>query len=187
MPRRACYGAGMDCQPAFRPAFAALSSLALAVSLSACASTSDRYPSLAIRDVERFYGSAQPVDANPAPPPPVQPSPELAQRLVQLQDQAAQAHQAFLSALPGTRSQVNAARNAAVASDSWVTAQNSISTLESSRSHAMLAMAELDQLLVQAETGVGARDAVIAAQAKVDGMVQEENTVLDHLVASLRN
>ena len=65
----------MDCQPAFRPAFAALSSLALAVSLSACASTSDRYPSLAIRDVERFYGSAQPVDANPAPPPPVQPSP----------------------------------------------------------------------------------------------------------------
>lgn len=187
MRRAACYGAGMDSQPVLRPAFAVLSSAVLALSLGACA-TSDRYPSLAIRDVERLYGSAQPVEPNPAPPPPpAQPSPELAQRLIQLQNQATQAHQAFLSALPGTRSHVNAARNAAVASDSWVIAQNSISTLESARARAMLAMADLDQLLLQTETEGGARDAVIAAQAKVNGMVEDENGTLDQLSDSLRN
>ena len=170
-----------------KPVSASACGLALILALGACTSTSDRYPSLAIRDVERLYGSAQPVEPNPAPPPPAQPSPELAQRLIQLQNQATQAHQAFLSALPGTRSHVNAARNAAVASDSWVIAQNSISTLESARARAMVAMADLDQLLLQTETEGGARDAVIAAQAKVNGMVEDENGTLDQLSDSLRN
>lgn len=186
MRRGACYGPAMDCKPALRSAFGPASSIALILTLGACASSADRYPSLAIRDIERIYGSAQPVEPAP-PPPPVEASPELTQRLSQLQGEAARAHQAFLSALPRTRSLVNAARGSAVASDSWVAAQTSVSSLESSRNRIMLAMADLDKLLLQAEIEGGAREAVAQAQASVNGMVEEEDAVLEQLIGSLRD
>ena len=186
MRRGACYGAGMDWKPALHPAFRPALGIAAILTLSACAGSPDRYPSLAIRDVERIYGSAQPVEP-PAPPAPAQPSAELAQRLAQLQSEAANAHQAFLSALPRTRSLVNAARGSAVASDPWIAAQTGVSSLEANRNRVMLAMADLDKLLLQAEIEGGAREAIARTQEAVNGMVQEEDSVLQQLLGSLRS
>ena len=181
MPRRACYGTRMAC----KPVTVSVLGTALVVMLSACASTSDRYPSLAIRDAERAHGTAQ--QAEPTPPPaPVQPSAELSQRLGQLRAQAGRGHQAFLAAAPRTRAAVNAARGSAVASDAWVAAQVSLSSLEITRNDTMTAMADLDKLRLETEVSGGAVEAVSATQAQVNTILNEENALLRQLSASLR-
>ncbi|OCC24968.1 hypothetical protein MB02_05875 [Croceicoccus estronivorus] len=171
--------------PAFgKPALGPALGIALTFALSACASAPDGYPSLAIRDIERVYGSAEPV-APPPPPPVIEPSTELAERLVQLQDQASQAHQAFLSAMPRASQLVAAARQSEIADDPWVAAQSGLSHLEASRNRAMLVMADLDRMLVAVEMDGGAREAIAQAQANVDALVNEENTLLEGLIAQL--
>lgn len=183
MQRGACYGTLMDCKPA-HPAFFGL---ALLVGLTGCTSTSDRYPSLAIRDAERAYAAGA-YDSPPVPPAaPVAPSPALAQKLSQLQGQARQAHQAFLAAAPRTRTLVNSAQGSSPASDSWVAAQVGISGLEANRNRAMVAMADLDELLLETEVEGGAREAVRQAHAAVNSMIQEEDSVLSGLTGRLRN
>ena len=168
-----------------KPVSASACGLALILALGACTSTSDRYPSLAIREAERIHGSAQPVA--PAPPPqPVPPSAELAQRLAQLRGEATRSHQAFLSAAPRTRALVNAARGSAVASDPWIAAQASLSGLEVTRNRTMEAMADLDKLLLQAEMEGGAREAVAETQAQVNSLLDEENALVRQLAGSLR-
>jgi len=161
------------------------SGIALILALGACASTSDRYPSLAIRDAERVHGSAQAVTPEPEPQP-VQPSADLAQRLVQLRGAAARGHQAFLSAAPRTKSLIDAARGSAVASDSWVAAQASLSGLETVRNETMTSMAELDKLLLQAELEGGAREAVAATRSEVGSLLDSENATLEQMAGSLR-
>lgn len=181
MARRACYGACMVYKRVSAPA----SGIALILALGACASTSDRYPSLAIRDAERVHGSAQAVTPEPEPQP-VQPSADLAQRLVQLRGAAARGHQAFLSAAPRTKSLIDAARGSAVASDSWVAAQASLSGLETVRNETMTSMAELDKLLLQAELEGGAREAVAATRSEVGSLLDSENATLEQMAGSLR-
>lgn len=182
MRRAACYGTPMNCTPV-RPAFISLTLLA---GLTACTSTSDRYPSLAIRDAERAYASGA-FDSHPTPPPaPVELSAALVQKLSQLQGQAQQAHHAFLAAAPRTRTLVNSARGSAIASDSWVAAQIGISGLEAHRNRAMVAMADLDALLLQTEIEGGAREAVQQAHTAVDSMIHEEDSVLSSLKGQLQ-
>ena len=68
--------------------------------LGACASTGDRYPSLAIRDVERVEGSFDaPSDTQQIAPTPL-PADTL-QRIAQLRAEAAEAHEAFVAMVPG--------------------------------------------------------------------------------------
>lgn len=181
MARRSCYGADMVCKPALVSALG----MTLTFTLGGCASTSDRYPSLAIRETERIHSSAQ--TAEPAPPPaPVQPSADLTQRLGQLRTQANQAHQAFLGAAPRTRSLVNAARGSATASDAWISAQVSLSQLEITRRQTISAMADLDKLLLQTELQGGAIDAVAETQGQVGALLNEENALMRQLGGSLR-
>ena len=181
MPRRSCYGADMVLKPALVSALG----IALTFTLSACASTSDRYPSLAIRDAERIHASAE--AAEPPPPPlPVQPSADLTRQLAQIRADAHRGHQAFLAAVPRTRSLVNAARGSASASDAWISAQVSLSELEITRRQMMTAMADLDKLLLQTELNGGAIDAVTETRDRVSALMDEENALMRQLAGSLR-
>jgi len=153
--REACYGTAMIRAP-FRlpPApFAAASrflptatvAAALALSLSGCASAD--YPSLAIRPAERISGTAQPVTPQPAPPTaPVVPSASVSGRAAQLVAQAQAAHRRFLGRRAETERLVGSARGSTVASEAWSVATIAVSGLESARSDAMIALAELDGL-----------------------------------------
>ncbi|MDD3798989.1 MAG: hypothetical protein PHE36_07410 [Novosphingobium sp.] len=171
----------------FKPAFsgAAFFAIALPLALGACAGDPGQYPSLAIRDIERQHGSTQPVEPA-APPPPVTPSADLSERLAQLQGEAASAHQAFMSAVPRVDQLVATAQHSAIASDPWVAAQSGLAGLESSRNRSMVVMADLDRMLVAVEMDGGAREAIAQAQASVDAMVREENSLLEGLIGRLR-
>lgn len=176
--RAACYGAGMKIEPVL--------CLALVLSLAACAGAPGQYPSLAIRDVERVHGSAEPAEP-PLVPPPVVPSPELAGHLAELYTDAARAHQAFMTELPRTRELVAGATSAQVASDPWVEAQTRIGGLEVRRSKVMLVAADLDAMLLAVELEGGAREAIAQTQEAVDAMVREEDAALAGLVVQLRS
>lgn len=148
---------------------------------AACASGPDAYPSLAIRDAERVSGTLQP--AEPYVPTPVAPVVlENAQALV---EQAQGANESFRSQLGSARSAAQAARGAGFGSEPWAVASVAIAGLETERSRAMIALADLDRLTVAAATEGGALDELAAAQARVDAIVAQQTAEIDGLLASL--
>lgn len=176
-----CYGTGMRSTPAsFLP-------LVLIASLTACAAATD-YPSLERRAVERQSGSARPVTPEAPPPPPAPASPQLTTRLAQLVDQARAAHQRFGAKRANAQRLVAAGGSGAPGSEGWSVATVALSELESARSDAMEALAELDQLfaaesIAAAETGNRQTlDAIAIARDQVTTLVGEE----DEILASLR-
>ncbi len=157
--------------------------------LAGCAGSAE-YPSLAIRDVERVQGSATPApdaaDAIPALPPA---SADLTTRLAGLVETARQSHTRFQSRQAATERAVAAA--GATASDSWSSAQVALSDLQTSRSGALTALAELDQLYVDERAAhpeqVSPAAATIAtARDQVDGWVSAETSVISRLEARIR-
>ncbi|MGJ0239106.1 hypothetical protein ACQEPB_11400 [Novosphingobium fluoreni] len=157
--------------------------------LAGCAGSAE-YPSLAIRDVERVQGSASPApdaaDAIPALPPA---SADLTTRLAGLVETARQSHTRFQSRQAATERAVAAA--GATASDSWSSAQVALSDLQTSRSGALTALAELDQLYVDERAAhpeqVSPAAATIAtARDQVDGWVSAETSVISRLEARIR-
>lgn len=162
----------------------------LALVLTGCTSSAD-YPSLARRDVERIKGSSEPV----APEPPLPeltapPSTELEARLDGLVQRAEAAHRRFAAMRPRTEQLVGAARNSAVASESWSVASVALADLGSQRSDAMIALAELDQLYAAEridhfETESRVALAIGAAREKVSTLVAEEEDVLAKLGARM--
>jgi hypothetical protein len=154
-------------------------------SLAACATTpSDEYPSLAIRDAERVAGTLQPVPPEPYVPP--QPPPAVLDLLDRLAGDAASAHRSFLAEAPQARGAVAAARGTQPGADSWARAQVAVAGLESSRSKAMIALADLDRLYVDAAVGGEALDRISAARDRVAAQVDEQNATIEALLASLR-
>ena len=143
--------------------------------LTACASTGD-YPSLAQRPAERVEGTFAPDTAAPAPPAPITPSADLSQRLAALERDAAAAHAEFRAATPAAERLAGAA--GATASDSWAAAQIALADLDSLRSRAAIALAELDVLWVDSTVEPGPREAVGRARATVEALVAEEDAVL---------
>ena len=180
--------------PAFLPAVAFAATLAL--SLSGCASAA--YPSLAIRPAERITGTAQPVTPEPVPTTaPIPPSASVTARAAQLVAQAEAAHRRFDGRRAETQRLVGAARGAAMASEAWSVATIAVSGLESARSDAMIALAELDGLYaresITAEGGSAPAEtpanvaALFAARDQVTGLVGQEDAVLAGLRGALRN
>ena len=148
---------------------------------AACASAPGDYPSLAVRDAERVSGTLQP--AEPYVPPPA--SPAVLANAASLIEQAAAAYESYRGKLAGARSAVQAARNAGFGSEPWAVASVAIAGLETERSRAMIALADLDRLTVAAATEGGATDELAAAQARVDAMVAEQTADIDGLLAAL--
>jgi hypothetical protein len=149
---------------------------------AACASAPGEYPSLAIRDAERVSGTLQP--AEPYVPTPA--APVVLANAAVLVEQAAAAHESYRGKLAGARSAVQAARGAGFGSEPWAVASVAIAGLETERSRAMIALADLDRLAVAAATEGGATGELAAAQARVDAMVAEETAGIDGLLGALR-
>ena len=149
--------------------FPALSALLL----SACATGSDQYPSLARRDAERITGSASAVETTPvAPPTAVPPNLELAARLERLVDQARSAHARFESRLP---------RANRASGSGWAEGAIALAELDSARSEAMVALADLDELFAAEKTAGREAAAITAARDQVMAWISQEDRALSAL------
>ena len=149
--------------------------------LAACQSTGEEYPTLAIRDVERVSGTLQP----PAPyVPPPQP-PEVSDRLARLSAEVASAHDVFQREAPAARNLVEAARGSGIGSEAWAVAQVALAGLESARSRAMIALADLDRLYVDAATEGTELGRIATARDGAIAQVEQENATITSLLGLL--
>jgi len=152
--------------------------------LAACATPDEEYPSLAIRDAERATGVFEPVVAAPYVPPPTPAA--VLDRLDQLAVDAASAHRAFLAEAPAASRTIQAASGAEFGSDSWAAASVALAGLESNRSKAMIALADLDRLMVDAGVEGGELTRIVAVRDTVTAQVNEENLTIEGLARNLR-
>jgi hypothetical protein len=152
--------------------------------LGACAAPAGQYPSLALRDAERATGTLEPAAPEPYVPPPT-PSGVL-DRLQRLTAEASSAHEAFLAATPQARTTIAAGRGTDVGSEAWARAQVALAGLEAARSRAMIALADLDRLYVDAAVNGEATDRIVAARETVATQVEQEDTAIAELAAALR-
>ena len=153
--------------------------IALSV-LAACTTPGDGdYPSLAQRPAERIEGTFEADTAEPAPPPPVLPSADLAARLAQLRRDAEAAHAEFRANIPAAERLARV--GGPTGSDSWAAAQVALADLDSIRSRVAIALADLDTLWVDATLEAGPREAVGTTRDAVEGLVAEEDAVLARL------
>lgn len=160
-----------------------------ALALTACATPSqDRYPSLAIRDVERAQGQFEPVPAAPlaVPPVAVPSSGPLADRLAALDAAATIAHRSFTSAAPRAERAAQAAAGAAIGSEAWATAQVALADLDSARSATAIALADLDTLMVAAAVQAEDIGAIEVVRQQVIAKVEQEDATLARLRARVR-
>ncbi|MBV1918899.1 MAG: hypothetical protein KUG65_12685 [Sphingomonadaceae bacterium] len=164
--------------------------LALPLCLNACTAGNSSYPSLAIRDVERVRGTAQPVEPQspPAPPPPV--SEELDVKIVRLLADAERAHKGFLAGSDSVSRTIAAARETTAPADEWVEAQVALADLQSLRSNAVIALAELDQLhaaerIAVPQSPTPSATAIAAAIERIGDWVSEEDQLISRLSEEL--
>ncbi len=155
--------------------------LALIPLVSACAGSSDRYPSLAIRDAERVEGVLTPVAPDPEPVAPVASPADIAALI----EEAQAAHARFLAALPGARNLVAAASGAGIDSNTRQRALLALADLTSLRSDTTRSLASLDRLEAEARTGFAPAAAIARAQTEIVEMVEAEDSALDSLAARL--
>jgi len=156
-----------------------------ALTLAGCAKDQGDYPSLSIRDAERVSGTFQPVAPEPFIPAP-QPAQAL-QLIDSLRIEAGAAHSRFTAAGGRVRTQVNAARNASRESEAWIVAQIAIADLESIRSEAMIPLAELDRIYVEAQAEEKSTAEVEIARNQVEALVRAEDELIESLKGSLVN
>ena len=156
--------------------------LAILTLLGACAGPAEDFPSLALRDAERVTGRMEP----PPPPPPAPPSAEVLAGLTGLLAAADEANAAFTAALPAARRRAAAARGAGVGSEAWSVAQIAIADLEARRSQAMIALADLDRLYVDAMTQAQDIAAIDAARNDVAAAVERQTATIEGLLEGLR-
>ena len=152
--------------------------------LGACTSASDDYPSLALRPAERATGMLEPVAAAPYVPPETPAT--VVGRLGQLTAEAASAHQDFLAAGPATRALVGAARGSGAGSEAWARAQVALAALEAERSRAMIALADLDRLMVDAAIEGGELERIVTTRDTVIAQVDQQNATIEGLLGSLQ-
>jgi hypothetical protein len=81
---------------------------------------------------------------------------------------------------------IGAARGAEPGSESWARAQVALAGLEAERSRAMIALADLDRLMVDAAVEGTALDRIVAVRDGVITQVDEQNRTIEGLLASLR-
>lgn len=152
--------------------------------LAACATPAEEYPSLAIRDAERVTGTLEPAPPTPYVPPPTPAA--VVDRLDRLAADAASAHRAFLAEAPAARGAVAAASGAEFGGDGWARASVALAGLEGSRGRAMIALADLDRLMVDAAVEGTELERIVAVRDTVTAQVNEQNAIIEGLSRSLR-
>lgn len=165
-------------------------SIATAALLQGCAASTS-YPSLAPRAVERIEGSGTPAPGTAEAVPTLPPaSADLTTRVDGLLAAAKSAHATFQARQASAELAVAGA--GAVTSDSWTAAEVALSDLQATRSGAVTALGELDQLYVDAraanpEQVSPAAAAIGTARDQVEAWVQSEDAVISRLNARLKS
>ncbi|OYW44182.1 MAG: hypothetical protein B7Z08_10695 [Sphingomonadales bacterium 32-68-7] len=139
------------------------------------------YPSLAVRDAERITGTL-------APPPPYRPPPALPAvigDLARLGAEVAGAQDAFAVAAPAARNAVEAARGSAAGSESWARAHIAVASLESARSRALVALADLDRLYATAATEGTELTPIASARESAALTVDDQTATITALLGML--
>jgi hypothetical protein len=154
---------------------------ALVFALAACSADTKNYPSLARRAVERGSGTETPAPA----PSPIAPSIDQLAQMAAAVTRATQAHVKFGEARPGAQQRVAAGSGSAPGSEAWAIGSVALAGLESTRSAAMIALADLDQLYVAARIEGRDIDAIVRARDEVTGLIAEEDRVLAELRGKL--
>ena len=161
----------------------------IVLALPGCASNRSRFPSLERRPAERLYGTLQPLTAPGASAGEAAPSADagIAARLTTLRGRANEAQRGFAAQQPAAERLAAAARGAARGSEAWSVAQIALGGLNSARSTAMIVMADLDRMLIDASeaalAGNGADLALVkAAHGAVSRMIDDQ----DKTIAAIR-
>ena len=163
----------------FAPALISAATLLL---LTGCAADYNNYPSLARRPAERVSGTIEVAPPTAAPAPVLAPpSADLTARLGQLGEQAQAAHREFTGRRGRAEELVAAAGGAPVGSDGWAQANVALADLETSRSQAMIALADLDELYADARVNGGNAATIAATRNRVIDMIGEEDIALAQL------
>ena len=157
--------------------------LLAAASLAGCATSSDRYPSLAVREAERMTGTFTPVE----PPAPFAVAPETVRRVEDLVAAASTLHQNFTTKVPAARGLASRASGNGAESDLRSRALLALAELASLRNQTATTLADLDRLEAEAATALGATGPISESQAAVAMMLGEQQEALDSLGTILRD
>lgn len=161
-----------------RPNPSFLSALAAAVLVTGCAGDKDRYPSLAIRDVERTAGQFTPTEPEELTPiRPVASAGDIAALLAR----AEQSHGRFVQTRPGVADLVRMARGRGIESNVRQRALVAFADLTTLRSDTAIAMGNLDLLKAEAATTFAPTEDIELAQAEVATLLAEQDEALDAL------
>ncbi|MEM6909861.1 MAG: hypothetical protein AAF494_14410 [Pseudomonadota bacterium] len=157
----------------------AISSL-LAMSLVACAGDSERYPSLAVRDVERLNGEFS--TSAPASMPAELPEPISQTRSVDaLMASAEISHAKFMAAVPNARAMLNRAQSSAGNQQPNPDTLVALSKLAALRGETAIALSELDLLAADTAMRFETASQVEAARMQVLTFVSEQDRTLNRL------
>ncbi len=149
---------------------------AFILALPACSADTANYPSLARRPAERAASNTP--TAAPAPVS-TAPDAELPARLAALVERARDADARFVSLRDQAERAVAAGSGGAPGSEGWAVASVALASLESARSDAMIALADLDQLYAAARIASSGEWATIAAaRDQVTALIGEEDRIL---------
>ena len=167
----------------------ASSGAALAISacfLSACAATDARYPSVAVRDIERAEGQFEPVPSDTAatlevPAIPISFEGTLEQHLAKLVSDAKASNTRFQASLAPARTAVRGALNASYESNAWAAAQVALAELDGRRSETAIVLADLDQLYAAARIQNEDSSAIAAARGQVAAIILQQDRILAQL------
>jgi hypothetical protein len=155
----------------------------IALMLTGCATNTDRYPSLAIRDFERVQGtfavSGEDVGIEP-PAPASEASIKEAAEMVSL---ARSAHQSFIGLMPDVERQLGAARGLGPDDDEWAKGQLAYAELTTKRSELAVVLGNLDLMFADASRSYQELAEIEEAREVVQQLVAEEDLVLGKLNA----
>lgn len=161
----------------------------IAVTLSGCAMSEGDFPSLQKRPYEDGAAIAE-SEALPAVD--IALPADVQSDLNAAVARSGAAHSQFQSRLPAVKRRVDAARNAAVSSESWVAAHVELAALEGDRSPSVEALADIDALFrgqLERETvaGESGGTTIIARQRDVvQAQVDRQQTEIDAMMNRLR-
>lgn len=150
---------------------------ACALFLSGCAASSDKYPSLAIRDFEKTAESSEEASVRRASPL----SDRLVSELQSARDVAMSGNAAFNSAVPGIRQKLAAARGEGPNSNAWSIAQIALADLSSQRSQTAIALGNIDAILAEASGNLVDIAPHRSIQSEVARILQQQDRTLAQL------
>ena len=158
------------------------------LALSACNADRSRFPSLAIRPAERAYNTGQ--ESSSAAPASPEATVDLPARVAALRETALTAHARFTAQQGQATSFINAAKGSAPGTEAWSRAAIALASLTSARGEGMVALSDLDRLLIAATEAAALgpdTDLKVVAPAHrvVADLLAEEDRTIDALSVKL--